>query len=522
MGYQPPVNHPVFFNGSALNTQNWQTGTDGVLIRRVSGWDDAPDVRDTRELNAGRDGELADNLYLGGRVIVIEGMVSGATYADLQAKKAALVAKLIPSATEYVLKMPLASNTSPSWTHADSMTDFERVTARVVEGVQFGENEAPLLQPFAVTLKASDPRIYSDTLTTVDSGTTGTAARTATISNTGIVPTPVEITVTGPYDTSYGDWVVKSSDGALKMQFYNNKLSASMSTTINTKTRTVVNTETYLRARANLTGTTGSVWLVNETSGTTANDSKSAKNGTYNGGFTLNQAGPSSGLSSVLLDGTSGYIELPSTIWDVTVRERVFELWFKPTDFYPAALTRLFDSNYAGGSGMRFDIKDDEHRCTFRWFHQTAAGVTGSNNTGISKAYFKEDGWNQLIITTGLKHRIVVNGVDVIKPETDKYLRIPTTVLRVGALQSAAGSYFSGYIGPMTHYAATAGTSLDTIVARMLEAKTATPTYSTIGFVDYAASVWGDAAVGSTTYTLPKKDSNTGTKLSVSFRNARL
>lgn len=522
MGYQPPLSHPVYYNGVLINTQNWATGTDGVCIQRIEGWYDAPDIRDTRQQNSGRDGELADNLFLSGRTIILEGIVSGSSYADLQSKKQALAATLNPSTSEYVFKLPTAANTSPSWTHAASMADFERVEARVVEGVQFGENIGPLAQTWAVTLRASDPRIYSDTLTTVDSGATGTGARTATISNTGVIPTPVEITVTGPYDTSYGDWVVKSGDGLLRMQFDNNRLAATETTTINTKTRTVTNTESYLRSRARLLAPDSSVWLVNETTGTTATDSNSTKNGTYSGGFTLNQQGPASGLSSVLLNGTSGYIDLPSTIWDTTLRERVFEFWFKPTDFYPATTDRLFDSNYAGGTGMRFDIDTGDNLCVFRWYHQTAAGVNSSSSTGISKAYFKESDWNHLIITTGLKHRIIVNGVDVIKPETDKYLRIPTTVLRVGALQSAASSYFTGYIGPMTHHLVGAGVSTDKLVDRMLIATTAAPAYSTIGLVDYAASLWNDAAVGSTTYTLPQKDSNTGTKLSVSFRNARL
>lgn len=52
-------------------------------------------------------------------------------------------------------------------------------------------------------------------------------------------------------------------------------------------------------------------WKLDETSGTTAADSVGSANGTYTGGFTLNQSGiPSTKRPSVLLNGTSGYVDL--------------------------------------------------------------------------------------------------------------------------------------------------------------------------------------------------------------------
>lgn len=52
-------------------------------------------------------------------------------------------------------------------------------------------------------------------------------------------------------------------------------------------------------------------WKLDETSGTTATDSVGGNNGTYTGGYTLNQPGiPSTGRPSVLFDGTSGYVNL--------------------------------------------------------------------------------------------------------------------------------------------------------------------------------------------------------------------
>ena len=54
-----------------------------------------------------------------------------------------------------------------------------------------------------------------------------------------------------------------------------------------------------------------SYWKLDETSGTTAADAVGSNNGTYTGGYTLNQTGiPSTGRPSVLFNGTSGYVDL--------------------------------------------------------------------------------------------------------------------------------------------------------------------------------------------------------------------
>lgn len=54
-----------------------------------------------------------------------------------------------------------------------------------------------------------------------------------------------------------------------------------------------------------------SYWKLDETSGTTAADATGGNNGTYTGGYTLNQPGiPSAGRPAVLFNGSSGYISL--------------------------------------------------------------------------------------------------------------------------------------------------------------------------------------------------------------------
>lgn len=54
-----------------------------------------------------------------------------------------------------------------------------------------------------------------------------------------------------------------------------------------------------------------SYWKLDETSGTIATDAVGGNNGTYTGGYTLNQPGiPSTGRPAALFNGTSGYVAL--------------------------------------------------------------------------------------------------------------------------------------------------------------------------------------------------------------------
>jgi hypothetical protein len=57
-----------------------------------------------------------------------------------------------------------------------------------------------------------------------------------------------------------------------------------------------------------------SYWRLDETSGTTASDQKSANPGTYTGAYTLNQPGAIANDSdtAVKLDGSSGYVSIPA------------------------------------------------------------------------------------------------------------------------------------------------------------------------------------------------------------------
>lgn len=522
MGYQPPLNHPVFFNGTALNTENWQTGTNGVAITRVEGWYDAPDVRDVRNPNSGRDGEYADNLYLGGRTITIEGVVSGSTYADLQAKKLALTAKLIPNTVEYVLKMPLASNASPSWTHADSMADFERVEARVVDGVVFGDNDGPLLQSWAVVLRASDPLVYSDTLTTVDSGTSGTAARTAAVSNTGTYPSPGSIVVTGPTASS---WEISDSDGDTFLAFENLTLASTASTTtIDLEARTISSVLPYSGSRLAQDGI-NSLWMLEETSGTTADNAEgtAARDGTYTGGFTLNQTGPQTGLKSVDLNGTTGYISVAysADLWGgaTTYIPKAHEFWFN-TDTLTGTQT-IFDS-VSGVTGLLLQLTSTG---LLQW-QRGYGGILRSLQTvasGLSAGV-----WYQAIYIewSGGYTEFYLNGTRTYTSYSSGGYESPTaTGFRVGA-RLGGTNFFNGKVGPFGFWRSTVANPSLLQPAELVDVLTGTTsgaaTINTYNRLVFGTAAFSNIDTGSTTYTLNSTGLNTGSKLSVQYRGARI
>ena len=84
---------------------------------------------------------------------------------------------------------------------------------------------------------------------------------------------------------------------------------------------TVVPTTTYQQALLSLNPI--AYWPLTETNGTVAHDLVGDYNGTYNGGCTLAQSGPTNSFfgspsRSALFDGTSGYVDIPEGPFNIT------------------------------------------------------------------------------------------------------------------------------------------------------------------------------------------------------------
>lgn len=125
-----------------------------------------------------------------------------------------------------------------------------------------------------------------------------------------------------------------------------------------------------------------SYWKLDETSGTTATDAVGGNNGTYTGGYTLNQQGiPSTGRPSVLFNGTSGYVDLGAPAALNLTTAWTLEAWvFLTSSTYNGR--GILSELWTGGSnpilyGLGFGI--------------TTGGAGGANSLQVG--YFTGSGW---------------------------------------------------------------------------------------------------------------------------------
>lgn len=517
-GYQPRHNtDPVWFNGQQVNTLTVASAQTGVRITAVYGWDERPDVRDVRELRSGQDGEYADNLYLGGRTITIEGEVYGSTWVNLQSRKRALAALFNPSSTEALLKIPDPATASPTAVYATTgMTGYERVSARVTEAIQFGDTLDPCCQVFQVVLRASDPRIYSDTASTTTSITTGTAARTATVDQGGTYPTPSTITVTGP---TASDFAISTSDDSMAVALDGLTLSAAESISIDSRDRTMVVTSTFDAIR-NRHPNLIAGWLLAETVGSTADnyEGTAALDLTYSGGFTLNQTGPGTGLKGVDLNGTTGYITSAAAA-AFSCASFSIEMWASADGSVSDALA----FGYSGG--------------TTYWGISMGAGdylsfvvdnsTTDAQSRSATGSFSSASGWTHIVATYDNSTRIAriyVNGL--LSVGTLQTVGVggftpgATPNIRLGA-NAAAGVPFDGKLGAAAFY----NTSLSaTQVADLYAAATTLSGVTENGYMYSIASAsrWSHLPTTSVTFTLDSSGLNTGSSIAASYRDARL
>lgn len=517
-GYQPRHDtDPVWFNGTKINHLDVTSTGVGVRVTGVFGWDDRPDVRDVRELRSGQDGEYADNLFIGGRTITLEGEVYGSSWVNLQARKRTLAALFIPSSDEVLLKIPDPATVSPTGSYTTTgMTGYERASVRVIEGIQFGDTLDPMCQTWQVVLRASDPRVYSDTETSTDSGTSGTAARTVTVDQGGSHETPPVLTVTGPTSASIrvtepSSWLFLETSGLT--------LESGEAVIFDTSDRLVSLFGTYKTVRARRSDAI-SVWMLDETSGTTADNAEGTAgyDGTYTGTYTLNQAGPSSGVVSVDLDGASGRVTTPF-IAGLHPSVFSFEQWFQLDSVAggPYTLAASIGSNkgwwlrYSPSSGLQFQFGNNSTTITVdidslsvlsvsTWYHVVIV-VDGTVGSYTAYAYL-----NGVLLDTF--------GVPGFSASTANGLVIGAT--------PANSFHFEGKIGPTAMYdRILTGAEVRELYGD-LSAATGNEYGGAYSYLVADSARWATLGTASSTYTLASSGLDTGSKLNVSYRDARL
>lgn len=504
-GYQPRHDtDPVWFNGTKINHLDITSTGVGVRVTGVFGWDDRPDVRDVRELRSGQDGEYADNLFIGGRTITLEGEVYGSSWVNLQARKRTLAALFIPSSDEVLLKIPDPATVSPTTSYSTTgMTGYERVSCRVIEGIEFGDSLDPMCQTWQVVLRASDPRVYSDTETSTDSGTSGTASRTVTVDQGGTYETPPSLTVTGPTASA---WSITEPSSELSISSSGLALAATDTITFDVENRTADLTAGYQSQRL-FKDSMVALWMLGETSGTTADNAEgtAAYDGTYAGGYTLNQSGPVSGIASVEFNGSTGRI----------------------TGTYAAALVPgamtmeawvLFDSV---SSGTIFHVSGGAGDFVLRVV--TGGYIQAGTSSGrISNTIMSTATWYHLVATratVGGKCRIYINGVDDGAVNDGGAVVAGANGFAIGR-DTNTSNYLDGKISAVALYNKEFGAAE---AAELYDMRNATASIgNAYQYLNARTMRWENLGTASSTYTLASSGLNTGSKLNVAYRDARL
>lgn len=203
----------IVYNGLLLNQRLVDAGTGPrYKINDIGGLDDA-DVRDAREANPMRDGELALPAYYGGRTITITGRILARNVAELRQMQTNLKTAFA-SLQESQLKFYNASGS----------TNYIFINARKSAPLQMREaqNNAQPHRDFLITLRASDPRFYSSATNTASTSGAGFATAFSSYNNGTAFSDPV-IRINGPLMPTVvgttGQFLVSNLDYGLALGF---------------------------------------------------------------------------------------------------------------------------------------------------------------------------------------------------------------------------------------------------------------------------------------------------------------
>jgi hypothetical protein len=182
------------YNGLKLNQRLASvTNFTRYQVTDIGGLDDA-DVRDARELNPARDGELALPAYYGGRTITFTGKILANNVAELRRM-------------QQNLRTSFASLQESWMTISNDPTGANDIEIKVRKSapIQMRESQqGPYpTRDFLVTLRASDPRFYSSATNSV----TRTGSQLATsfsLVNDGNATSDPIIKITGPLVSTAG------------------------------------------------------------------------------------------------------------------------------------------------------------------------------------------------------------------------------------------------------------------------------------------------------------------------------
>jgi hypothetical protein len=181
-------------------------------------------------------------------------------------------------------------------------------------------------------------------------------------------------------------------------------------------------------------------WRLGEASGTLADDAIGTRDGTYSGGYTLNQSGALAGdpNTSVLLNGTNAFVRVPQVTLPSSI---TLEAWANPTT-YPGDTALVGQWN--GTSGSMLYVTSDLGGRVYMWINGGFISATAPS-TGA---------WHHYVGTyNGTNAAIYIDGGLAAGPTP---LAGPLTTaprfLEMGTYNNAGGGKFSGKIDEVAIY----------------------------------------------------------------------
>ena len=146
------IENQIVFNDYLLNVTNHE---DAVVITSIDGLNDA-DVRDTRDVNPGYDGETAFSSYYGGRTIVLSGFIRAHTLEKLRDMQEGIRSAFAPLEEKLLVF------------RGKTRSRDLQIRCRKTQPITMSETQTNFLfeRQFQVTLRASDFRFQATKLST--------------------------------------------------------------------------------------------------------------------------------------------------------------------------------------------------------------------------------------------------------------------------------------------------------------------------------------------------------------------
>lgn len=197
-------------------------------------------------------------------------------------------------------------------------------------------------------------------------------------------------------------------------------------------------------------------WRLNELSGTIASDSSgNGYNGVYTGGFTLGQNAPGA-RGGVLLNGTSGYIDIPS-FPTLPASAISLEAWINPIDTVTtlgyggagaisATIFETHESSASNTPGFIMSIDNNGTNKRVWWWPE-------GNQDSFSSNAVPLNAWSHVVLTltsAGILN-VYVNNTNVLSLTGKRYPTGGYTMFKLGA-KSWIGGFFKGILADLAFY----------------------------------------------------------------------